>query len=44
LKIVKDYLDEPDGELQFLAKFLPMKHIKTTIDLMIKRKLGGVWK
>jgi hypothetical protein len=42
--MVKNYMDHPNDILVFRGVFNPMKPFKCTADLLIMRKLGGLWK
>ena len=42
--MIKNDLNEGEEELVFEVRFNPMKPFKTTIDMIIQRDIGGVWK
>jgi hypothetical protein len=42
--MIKNDLNEGEDELVFEVRFQPMKPFRTTIDMIIQRDIGGVWK
>lgn len=44
MKMMNSELSEGEDSLSFEARFTPMKPFKATVDLLIKREEGGVWK
>lgn len=44
MKMLKGDLREGEDTLIFEARFNPMKPFKASVDLIIQRDIGGVWK
>lgn len=44
LRMIKNEIREGEDELIFEIRFNPMKPLRTSLDLIVSRDIGGVWK
>jgi hypothetical protein len=44
IRLTKNTLNHPDDHLSFDVSFKPYKPFKCTVDLLVLRQSGGLWK